>query len=1020
MCACAAGKRKKGKRTSGPNFNTGDCIPTFFRISLEVVQSSGSRQNGFMKRPYSIFSLRASLLLLVLLATLPAFGLMLYTNAKQHEIARQQVRDHALQLARSTAANYNQTIEGVRQMMAALAQLPAVQAHNGKRCSLEMANLMKHYPLYANIGVAGADGRVFCSAIPLQHPVNAAGHSWFQRAQDRLDFAVGTYEVGPISHLASIDFAYPVLTRAGQVDAVIFVALDLRWLTQIMAQMRTPPGTTLALIDSNGTILNRYPDPYAWMGRKVQQVPMVTQILKKQSDGTMDADGLDHVPRLYGYTPLLAQDLSTLYLLVGVPPDAAYAPVDRAFRHALLGMLLVALVALAAAWLTGYLLILRRANRLVGVTTQLSAGNLSARTGMSYAGGEFGDLARSFDQMGEAMQLREAQARKADVEIRLLQTMTMAISAAEDLPAAFSIALKKICDATGWPIGQAWTPAEDGRTMECNPGWYSAVPGLEAFREDSLHRTFPPGYGLVGTVWQNRQPLWLQDLAENRFFMRRGMAARLGLKSCMVFPVLANETVVAVIEFYAFEARPEDRRLVDLVYAVGTQLGALIQRKRAEERIRYMAYNDPLTRLPNRAALEQRMATLMDTVQDEQETFALLNLEVRRFTEVNNTLGYDNGDKVFRQIGPRIRSILPGEAVVARLSGTLFAVLLPQGDVQTAVKAATDILKVMEIPFPVADLSVELSPIIGIAIYPAHGNNVNLLIQHANVALTEAQQTETGYAIYSPQADPYSARRLTILGDFRRAIRENQLLLYCQPKINMKSRQLAGVEALVRWQHPQYQLIAPDQFLPFVEQTGLIMPLSNWMINESLATIGRFQKDGFRIPIAVNLSARNLRDIRLIDTMNEALAKWQSNVRLLELEITESSVMEDPAQSIGMLDRLSTLGFHLFIDDFGTGYSSLSYLKKMPFNALKIDKSFVRDMTSDSDALMIVRAIIELGHNLGLKVVAEGVETQAIWDKLEAFGCDEAQGNLISPPMPASQLLAWYKASPWCRSAGPH
>jgi diguanylate cyclase (GGDEF)-like protein/PAS domain S-box-containing protein len=438
--------------------------------------------------------------------------------------------------------------------------------------------------------------------------------------------------------------------------------------------------------------------------------------------------------------------------------------------------------------------------------------------------------------------------------------------------------------------------------------------------------------------------------------------------------------------------------------------GQLVANRQA---LRHLAYFDPLTDLPNRVQLQDRLTERITSGQRNSRPLALLILALERFKEINFTLGQANGDLLLQQVGPRLRLLLHEHDVLAYLGGRRFAVLLHGRGAQAASELAARILKSFEQPFAVAGFMLEVGAEAGIAVFPGHGEDAETLMRCAEVALYRAQQSGSGHALYAAEHDPYNARRLQLMGELRSAIDENQLVLYCQPKLDLRTREIVAMETLVRWQHPSYGLICPDQFVPFVESTGLIGPLTRWILDAAIMQCHAWQQCGMRVPVAVNLSTRNLGDAKLIEYIHDTLVTWGAEASWLELEITESAIMADPRVGLETLARLSSMGLRLFIDDFGTGYSSLAYLQKLPVNAIKIDKSFVLPMLEDPAAAQIVRSTLELGHNLGLKVIAEGVENESICERLVALGCDEAQGYYLSRPMPASEFIPWAKTAPW-------
>jgi predicted signal transduction protein with EAL and GGDEF domain len=364
------------------------------------------------------------------------------------------------------------------------------------------------------------------------------------------------------------------------------------------------------------------------------------------------------------------------------------------------------------------------------------------------------------------------------------------------------------------------------------------------------------------------------------------------------------------------------------------------------------------------------------------------------------------------QIGPRLRNQIRASDTIARLGGDEFAILLPTiPNTEAAVAAARKLLRALEVPFIVEDHNFEIGASIGIAVAPDHGNDPLTLLRRADVAMYIAKQSNSGCALYSPEQDRNSPTRLALVSDLRQAIDLRQLVLHYQPKIDVRTGTCKRLEALVRWNHPRHGLMLPDLFIPLAERTGLIGPLTAWVLNEALAECRRWHDQGQALGVAVNLSSRSLHDPALITLVEEALARWQARPHSLKLEITESSIMADPGHVMRVLERLGAMDVRLSIDDFGTGYSSLSHLRLLPVDEIKIDKSFVIDMLKNPSDEAIVRSTIKLCHNLGRKVAAEGVENEATLIRLRQLDCDLAQGFHIARPMPGREVLAWIKAS---------
>ena len=423
--------------------------------------------------------------------------------------------------------------------------------------------------------------------------------------------------------------------------------------------------------------------------------------------------------------------------------------------------------------------------------------------------------------------------------------------------------------------------------------------------------------------------------------------------------------------------------------------------------LKFQMTHDSLTGLPNRMELHDSLQQMILSKRCEDMGCALLLMDLDNFKEINDTLGHHNGDILLQEMGSRLLNNFDKSAVVARMGGDEFAVLLPGVSRDDAVSAAGKMLEAIGKPYNLEGLILQVNASTGISFCPDHGEEPDLIIQRAEVAMYMAKRSGEGYGIFNAEKDPYNKRRLAIISDLRHAIDEDQLCLYYQPKIALDTGRIAGVEALVRWNHPEYGFLPPDQFIPLAEQTGLIKPLTIWVINEALREYRVRYDNGIDIGVAVNLSVRNLLDLQLPDQIDGLLNTWGVSSKILELEITESMVMSNPDVSMETLRCLSAMGIRLSVDDFGTGHSSLAYLKKLPINEIKIDKSFIKGIGTDNSDEMIVQATIELGHNLGFIVVAEGVENKEILDRLKSLGCDVAQGYFISPPISGENLKKW-------------
>ncbi|KFN44740.1 putative bifunctional diguanylate cyclase/phosphodiesterase [Arenimonas oryziterrae] len=428
---------------------------------------------------------------------------------------------------------------------------------------------------------------------------------------------------------------------------------------------------------------------------------------------------------------------------------------------------------------------------------------------------------------------------------------------------------------------------------------------------------------------------------------------------------------------------------------------------RREEKILHQAGHDSLTGLPNRARARDELEAAIARHRDDRECSAVLMIDLDRFKEINDTLGHGFGDRVLVEAAKRLRQAVRAGDFVARLGGDEFLVLMENVERGQAPERATLLLHSLRQPLDLTSTRINLDASIGLALYPDHGEEAETLLRRADIALYDAKETRQGVALYESGRDEVHLRQLALMGDLRHAIERDELSLQFQPKVEIGSRRVLHAEALVRWTHAQLGPVRPDEFVPLAERSGFIHELTRYVLDRSLAQQKKWGEQGLDLGIAVNLSAIDLMDADLPDFILACLQRHDVPPQRLILELTESALMRDVNYAVRMLHRLRAIGMRLAIDDFGTGYSSLAQLKRMPVDELKIDKSFVMQMTEDSDDAVIVRSTIELGHNMGLRVIAEGVETEDSLALLARLGCDMAQGYFLSPPLAGDALSAW-------------
>ena len=431
------------------------------------------------------------------------------------------------------------------------------------------------------------------------------------------------------------------------------------------------------------------------------------------------------------------------------------------------------------------------------------------------------------------------------------------------------------------------------------------------------------------------------------------------------------------------------------------------------ESLERMAFTDSLTSLPNRSLFHDRLQQVILSATRDTKPFALLIMDLDHFKDINDTLGHPIGDMLLTQVAQRLRGKLRASDTVARMGGDEFAVLLPAVDAKHAGMAARMLLQALRAPFTVEEHNFGVGASIGIALYPENGVDANVLMQRADVAMYAAKSSGSGFSFYNPAIDRNYPKRLTLLTDLRQAVEKEQFELYYQPIVSLSTDKVVGIEALVRWRHPRDGILLPDSFIPLLEQSGMINGLTPWVVSEALRYTNAMQEAGMPLTVSVNLSMRDLQDANITESFAELLNAHNVDPNLITLEVTESAVMTDPSRTFDLLNKLSGMGLRVAIDDFGTGYSSLTYLKKLPVTTLKIDKSFVCGMVSDINDAAIVRTSIDLAHNLGLKVIAEGVENEIAFKQLKSLGCDLVQGHYVGRPLSRAELSEWLTQSIW-------
>jgi diguanylate cyclase (GGDEF)-like protein/PAS domain S-box-containing protein len=609
--------------------------------------------------------------------------------------------------------------------------------------------------------------------------------------------------------------------------------------------------------------------------------------------------------------------------------------------------------------------------------------------------------------------IRDITERKlAVVRLTVEHGVTQLVAGAVDPNEVMPGIIEAMCTGLSFECGSHWNLDKDGALLQCTASWGENTPAMAEFLALTRKMSVPSGVDLPGRAWAGHEPLMLADVGSEQGFSRTAAALRAGLHGALALPIVAAGRIFGVIELFSVEPIQPDETLMQLLKSLSAQIGQSFQRKLAEDQLRFIATHDSLTDLPNRSLFNERLRHALHQGNRYSRGIAVMFIDMDRFKVVNDSLGHSAGDRLLQDSAKRLAECLRESDTVARLGGDEFVVMIENFTApKDAIAVAQKVLASLARPFFVDGQEFLMSASIGISTFPDDGKDSETLLKNADIAMYRAKdQGRNNYQFYSAQMNKHTFERLAMESSLRRAVERNEFLLHYQPKLDLRTGAIAGVEALVRWQHPDWGMVSPAQFIPLAEETGLIVQIGEWVLKAACEQNKQWRDQGIpALRVAVNLSARQFAQKTLLSDVARIIAQSGLTPDCLELEITESLVMTNPEHATETLHKLKAMGINLSIDDFGTGYSSLAYLKRFPIDCVKIDRSFIKDIPTEPDDMAITKGVIALGHSLRLKVVAEGVETVEQQDFLRSNGCDEMQGYLFSKPLPVAEATALLK-----------
>ncbi len=912
-------------------------------------------------------SIRARLVLLLLAVVLPAAGLVAWLIAAESRDARDSAYAGVDTLARRTADDLARLLREDELLLQRLAARPLVRALDAGKCDPVIGEYVRLHPEFTTLALRDRAGNSVCSFVP--HPLKRVGGSefpWFGAGLRSGKFYVGDAYLGRQTGRWVAVLTHPVRDELGEVSGLLVLPLDLYEVGERLLHFASG-SAFIAVIDRDNRILLRSIDPAARIGKPFPGLPAGT--IRGGGQDFFSSDGVDGVSRLYA---VAAVPGSGWRVVSGVPEDEVFASHRaRRMRSVTIGLVSLLLALALAYWIAAG--IVRPVRALAGVSGRIASGDLAARAHIA-GPAEIRSVARQFNRMLDVRADAEEALRAS--EERLHGIVHMATEAIVVVDEEFLVVL--------------FNPSAEA-IFGC-----SAAAAIGA----SAERFVPPRLReacrrhLAGFAAGGSNAIRMSEHAE--IFGLRANGEEFPLELSLSRISLSGKPLYSAI------------------------LNDLSARRRDEARLNALANYDTLTSLPNRALFHQRLQRSLVHAQRFNEQLAVLLLDLDRFKNVNDTLGHNAGDRVVQALAGRLNGCLREVDTLARMGGDEFGVLIEQvSDTRFVGSVARKLLQAIAAPLTVDGQEYNMTASIGISTCPADGSDAATLLRNADIAMYRAKERGKNNAqFYAAAMNAHSMARLSLETGLRHALERGEFLLYYQPKVDIGSGRISGMEALVRWMRPQADrgegkasMVSPADFIPLAEETGLIEPIGAWVLKTACECNRAWQRLGMpALRVAVNLSARQFVQANLVSDVARVLDASGLAPGSLELEITESMVMDNPEQAIRTLRQLKSMGIALAIDDFGTGYSSLGYLKRFPIDNIKIDRSFIKDIPGNSDDATITRTIIDMTHNLRLKVVAEGVETEAQLDFLREHGCDEMQGYYFSRPLAEDAFLKLVQA----------
>jgi len=956
-------------------------------------------------------SIVAKLTLLVFAVGLPLSALLAWSVHALFRSERAAAEQQVQGITNAMATRLEDTVEHTRSMLKEIAHRPHVQAMDRSRCDPFVDELRTFMPQYANINTFNLEWEFVCSAsLTAAHGVvRSAYPQLYERMRAADDMVMSGPVRGQLTGRLIVIAAYPVKDAGGALVGAVTAPIDLSVLSAAVAGEALPEYTHTRVIDGEGIVVTSFPGSEQ-IGKPAEGA--AAGALTREP-GTWIAPGPDGEERVFANSPVRR---TGWIAFAGVPAAASFAQFERQRIRTVVALFLVLAIAALLVFAIARRISrpLRELQRDAGI---LAAGRLAHRSQI-VTRDEVGQLAASFNDMAQALESNESRSSESAARILRLNRVYAVLSGINGAivrirergelfreacriavsEGGFKVARVIELDSHGW--------ASMAASSEPDSSLFQRV--LDQHNGDTAHSPT-----VISLVLRSGEPVIANDVANDSRFPNRAALTAGGNFALALLPIFVGKRIAGAFllrtqEPGMFDAE-ELRLLSELVANLSFALESIDRRSQLE----YLEYYDSLTGLANRRLFLERVEQHMRSAATGGHKLVVYLIDLERFRNINDTLGRPAGDELLKQVAQWL-SRHDGDAhLLARVGPDLFATVVPKriADGAGALRLEKSIEEFMLHPFRLDDTDFRIAVKVGGAVYPDDGGSADVLFRNAEAALKKAKASGARYLFYTAAMNETVADKLSLENQLRLALENGQFVLHYQPKVNLASGKITGAEALIRWNDPRTGLVPPGRFIPILEETGLIYDVGRWALRRAIEDYLRWRAAGLpAVRIAVNVSPLQLRNHGFVEEIRQAIGVQADAAGGLELEITESLIMEDVKHNIGSLQAIRAMGVTIAIDDFGTGFSSLAYLAKLPVDTLKIDRSFVLDMTVAPEGLSLVSTIISLAHSLKLKVVAEGVETEEQSRLLHLLNCDEMQGYLFSKPVPAAEFEARFLA----------